>query len=62
MTTNYINHIAPKHDRTSCSDDNLYNAAYAPDDFDGYGRCHRCTLIAAHRNSNDVWEKEGAEQ
>lgn len=48
--TDYINYIAPEHDRTSCSDEDLYNAAYSPTDFDGYGRCYRCTLISARVN------------
>lgn len=61
MVTRYINYIAPEHDRTSCSDDDLYNAAYGPDDFDGFGRCHRCSLIAAHRYTDDVWEGKGVE-
>lgn len=43
----YVNHIAPEHDRTSCSDNSLYNAAYNQDDFDGHGRCYRCTLLMA---------------
>jgi len=41
----YIDDIAPKHGRTSCADDDLYNAAYGIDDYDGYGRCYRCTLL-----------------
>lgn len=47
----YIDSIAPEHDRTSCGDFDLYNAAYGPDDHDGKGRCYRCTLIAAMRSS-----------
>lgn len=43
----YVNHIAPEHDRTSCSDKSLYNAAYNQDDFNGHGRCYRCTLLMA---------------
>lgn len=43
----YVDSIAPEHDRTSCSDDNLYNAAYGIDDYDGRGRCYRCTLLRA---------------
>lgn len=54
MTTKYINHIAPEHSRTSCDDENLYNAAYSPNDYGGFGRCHRCSLIAAFRYTNDV--------
>ena len=41
----HINAIAPEHDRTSCDDENLYNAAYGPDDRGGYGRCRRCGLL-----------------
>lgn len=43
----YVDEIAPEHDRTSCDDRNLYNAAYGMDDHDGHGRCYRCTLLMA---------------
>jgi hypothetical protein len=44
-----IDIIYPNHDRTSCSDDNIYNGFY----FDDYGtisteyyhRCKRCALL-----------------
>lgn len=49
----YVDAIAPVHDRTSCSDDNLYNAAFGPDDHHGNGRCRRCTLLAAAHNGRD---------
>lgn len=52
VASGYIDKIAPKHTRTSCSDDNLYNAAYGLDDFDGHGRCYRCTLLAAQLSAN----------
>lgn len=48
--TEYVDKIAPVHDRTSCNDENLYNAAYGLDDRGGYGRCHRCTLLAAAKS------------
>lgn len=50
----YINMIAPSHDRTSCHDSNLYNAAYDLDDFDGFGRCHRCTLLHVLIGTDEV--------
>jgi len=56
--TEYINKIAPEHGRTSCSDTNLYNAAYGLDDFDGHGRCYRCTLLAAAASSIQVTEEK----
>ncbi len=37
-----INIIQPKHNRTSCSDDDLENGFYSND---GYTRCLRCTLL-----------------
>ena len=43
----YVDEIAPEHDRTSCNDNNLYNAAHAIDDYEGRGRCYRCTLLKA---------------
>ena len=42
---NYINKVAPRHCKTSCSDESPNNARYAPDDLGG---CYRCTLIAAY--------------
>jgi hypothetical protein len=41
----YVDAIAPHHERTSCSDEDLYNAAYGIDDRGGYGHCYRCTLL-----------------
>ncbi|URD41477.1 hypothetical protein M6G63_18815 [Pseudomonas sp. BYT-5] len=49
----YVDAIAPEHERTSCDDDNLYNAACGPDDHQGHGRCHRCTLLAAAHNGRE---------
>ena len=49
----YVDAIAPEHSRTSCDDNDLYNAAYGADDFDGEGRCRRCTLLAAAYNGVD---------
>ncbi|MGY2277407.1 ead/Ea22-like family protein [Pseudomonas monsensis] len=49
----YVDAIAPTHDRTSCCDDDLYNAAYGVDDHDGHGRCRRCTLLAAAHNGGE---------
>lgn len=43
----YVDEIAPEHDRTSCNDNNLYNAAYSIEDYEGRGRCYRCTLLTA---------------
>lgn len=41
----YINKVAPSHDKTSCSDENpSSNARYKSDDFGG---CYRCTLLTA---------------
>lgn len=57
MVTDYINKIAPNHGRTSCDDGNLYNAAYGLDDFDGRGRCYRCTLIAAADSATVVTDE-----
>ncbi len=56
----YINLIAPEHERTSCTDDDIYNAAYSLEDHDGRGRCYRCCLIAAQRSAdpNDVINKK----
>jgi len=45
----YVDSIAPNHDRTSCTDDDLYNAAYSIADHEGRGRCYRCTLLMAVR-------------
>lgn len=56
--TPYINKIAPEHGRTSCSDTNLYNAAYGLDDFDGHGRCYRCTLLAAASSALKVTDEQ----
>ena len=41
----HIDKISPEHDRTSCNDENLYNASYGPDDRGGHGRCRRCGLL-----------------
>ncbi|WP_313328780.1 hypothetical protein [Pseudomonas qingdaonensis] len=49
----YVDAIAPEHDRTSCDDGNLYNAAYGLDDHEGRGRCRRCTLLAAAHNGRE---------
>jgi hypothetical protein len=49
--TAYVDKIAPEHERTSCTDSDLYNAAYALDDHGGYGRCYRCTLLMAVREA-----------
>lgn len=49
----YVDAIAPEHSRTSCSDDDLYNAAYGADDHGGEGRCRRCTLLAAAHNGRE---------
>lgn len=45
----YVNMIAPTHSRNSCGGDEgyAYNAAYDEDDYGGFGRCYRCTLIHA---------------
>ncbi len=52
-TSAYVDAIAPEHGRISCNDDNLYNAAYGPDDHEGRGRCYRCTLLAAAHNGRN---------
>lgn len=42
-----IEKLAPEHDRTSCSDDNLSNCAVFEDGKMVIGgRCRRCSLIA----------------
>lgn len=41
---NYIDKLAPTHERTSCDDESPTNARYALNDFGG---CSRCTLLAA---------------
>lgn len=56
----HINKIAPDHDRTSCDDENLYNAAYGPDDHGGYGRCRRCGLLDIVRRTIADEEKPQA--
>lgn len=50
MQSKYVDAIAPHHSRTSCDDDHLYNAAYSINDHGGFGRCYRCTLLAAAHN------------
>jgi hypothetical protein len=40
---NFINELAPEHDRTSCSDDNLNGNQYFNEC--GYPRCARCALL-----------------
>lgn len=45
-TTAFVDKVAPKHCRTSCSDESPTNERYAPDDMGG---CYRCTLLAAYR-------------
>jgi hypothetical protein len=44
MNRDYIERVAPEHDKTSCSDANPCNARYKDDDFAG---CYRCTLLKA---------------
>lgn len=43
----YVDEIAPEHDRASCNDTNMYNRAFGIDDYEGRGRCYRCTLLKA---------------
>lgn len=52
----YVDEIAPEHERTSCDDDNLHNAAYGMDDHGGHGRCRRCTLLAAAHSGREGTE------
>lgn len=52
--SNYINKIAPEHERTSCTDENIYNSAYGVEDHYGHGRCYRCCLIAAQRSADET--------
>lgn len=41
----YVNKVAPHHDRTGCRDDDPGSEArFAPDDFGG---CYRCTILHA---------------
>jgi len=41
----FVDKVAPYHDRTGCSDDNpSREARFAPDDFGG---CYRCTIMRA---------------
>lgn len=54
----FINSIAPEHCRTSCDDDELYNAAYGADDHGGYGRCRRCSLLSIVVKTLEVPDKE----
>jgi hypothetical protein len=49
----YINRVAPEHDKTSCSDENMNNARYAAHDFGG---CYRCTLLRAAKEENEPVE------
>jgi hypothetical protein len=39
-----LNIIYPRHDRSSCNDDNLDNGFYSRNS-DGFGRCTRCMHI-----------------
>lgn len=57
----YVDEIAPEHDRTSCNDINLYNAAYSIDDYEGRGRCYRCTLLRASTTGIDETEDDNYE-
>lgn len=50
----YVDRIAPKHCRKSCSDTGLLNAAIDTDDNDGMGRCYRCTLLLAATIDHDI--------
>ena len=52
----YVDMIAPNHERTTCDDYNLYNAAYGDDDNEGLGRCYRCTLLRAAKGIPDDGE------
>ena len=54
----YINKVAPRHDRTSCSDESPSNARYKEDDFGG---CYRCTLLRAASPVNTEDESEDDE-
>lgn len=47
----FINEIAPKHDRTSCDDNNLNGNQYFNEY--GYPRCNRCALL--HRWHTGEW-------
>lgn len=49
----YVDKIAPEHDRTSCSDEILYNAAIDTDDYAGRGRCYRCTLLQVAKHAKE---------
>lgn len=49
----YVDAIAPEHERTSCNDNDLHNAAYGMKDHGGHGRCRRCTLLAAAHNGRE---------
>lgn len=57
MSTDYINKVAPEHERTSCNDGNRYNAAYGTADSDGRSRCLRCTLLAAAASATTVTDE-----
>lgn len=55
----YVNKVAPHHDRTHCREDNPnIEARFAPDDFGG---CYRCTILHAVQLAvmvamrNNVW-------
>jgi len=61
LRINYVNMIAPQHDRTSCSDTNLHNAAYGLDDYDGMGGCYRCTLLRTATYGKSDEEDNGYE-
>lgn len=43
---NYINRVAPEHSRTSCNDENVFNAWFGEEDV-LFGKCIRCTLLAS---------------
>jgi hypothetical protein len=61
MNLEYIDTIAPEHNKTSCNDRNRNNARYSADDFGG---CYRCTLLEAAQSANLslVGQIDGEEQ
>jgi DNA-binding response OmpR family regulator len=44
MNIEFINRIAPEHDRTTCNDENLFNVSLSAVDARG---CRRCDLLCA---------------
>lgn len=47
-----LNIIRPEHDRTSCSDENIFNGFHTATGF--HPRCRRCALLQIINRDEDV--------